>query len=177
MPFLIVNGPLSLDCLMFKLWWAGKAKEKLKQRNWEVKELMGPCSKTWLHSSRRNHRTTAQSPSQPHLELQNSLWLQNSASCFIFSDWENTWSSWCHQGEPAFSLSPSSCRLPSVSGDRAKAKAAASSEMETTGEGWLGYLRQTLPSETPSTGRKALSPPSRASPMPGVWVGADAQQL
>lgn len=55
MPFLIVNGPLSLDCLMFKLWWAGKAKEKIKQRNWEVKELMGPCSKTWLHSSRRNH--------------------------------------------------------------------------------------------------------------------------
>lgn len=61
-PFLLVKGPLSLDCLMFKLWWAGKAKEKLKQRNWEQGCEGADGVPAVIHgstASRRNHRTTA----------------------------------------------------------------------------------------------------------------------
>lgn len=82
--------------------------------------------------------------------------------------------SWCYKGEPALSLSSSSCRLPIVSGDRATGAVAASSEREITGEGGLGWDKP-YPQGHHVQAEGLWSPPS--SLLAGLWVSVGVQQL
>lgn len=149
-------------------------RETCRERNWEQGGWWSPSSKdtalqpAWYSSQQKGDHNL-----EPHhsLSLETAIhhcgWRTSSAVLFSVTGKTHGHSS-CYKGEPAFSLSSSSCRQPIVTGDREKQLVAASTEMEITGERWLWVFETNPPLRDTVHWQKGTN---HLHPVPIPWLG------